>query len=102
MESDEKIELVEHMSKHLSNIKEKLGRDEKYSPDIEKVLDVYENADWKSDERITDKLLRIITDLAVRGDTGKLPLKNFNISNARYRKSKKSAKSKRKAKCKCK
>jgi len=102
MESDEKIELVEHMSKHLSNIKDKLGIEEKYSPDIDTVLDVYENTNWRDDERITDKLLRVITNLEVQGSTGKLPLKNFNISNARYRKSKKSSKPKRKTKCKCK
>lgn len=99
---DEKIEQIENMSNQLSNIKTRLGYENKYSPDVDTVLDVYENADWRSDERIIDKLLRVMTNIAVQNVTGKLKLMNFSVSHTRLRKPKKSSKSKRKTKCKCK
>jgi hypothetical protein len=98
MISDEKIEMLQNMFNQLTNLKIKLGRENKYSSDVDSMIDICETADWRDDDVLADKMIRVMTNLSVQGVTGKLNLLPFDTSITRIRKKSISSKPKR---CDC-
>lgn len=99
MISDEKIEMLQNMFNQLTNLKIKLGRENKYSPDVDSMIDICETADWRDDDLLAEKMMRVMTNLSVQSVTGKLKLSDFHTNISRIRKKSKSSKPKR---CNCK
>ena len=101
MINEEEMGIIERLGKQLSEISERLSNEGKYSPELNDVIDEYDNSDWMHNEAIARILTRRMTSVIYKAMSNHIAVKDY-ATQVRKKKPSKSTKRKSVKKCKCK
>ena len=77
MINEEEMGIIERLGKQLSEISERLSNEGKYSPELNDVIDEYDNSDWMHNEAIARILTRRMTSVIYKAMSNHIAVKDY-------------------------